>query len=188
MSQTARLPAYSPEDYLRNEEAAATKHEYLNGEVYAMAGASARHNRIALNAAYILRTATRGGPCAVFIADMKLRLVAQNAFYYPDVMVACRQDDDHPHYKTAPCLVVEVLSPSTEAIDRREKWLAYSGLESLEAYLLVDSEQRRVDYYIRSEDRAWARGTLEANEVLNLTCAGRAIPVTLEDLYEDVGL
>jgi Uma2 family endonuclease len=188
MTQTASLPRYSADDYLRNEEAATAKHEYVDGEVYAMAGAGERHNRIAGNAFFILRTATRGTPCGVFIADMKLRLEQRNAFYYPDVLLTCQADDDHPFYKKSPCLLVEVLSPSTANIDRREKWLAYRTLDSLRAYLLVDSERRHVDYYVLDEAGGWAAGELEEDEVLTVDCGRLSVPLCLDDLYEDIGL
>jgi Uma2 family endonuclease len=178
---------YSEEEYLAMEASAAVKHEYLDGEIHAMAGASERHNRIALNAAYHLRTAARGTRCGVYIADMKLRLAAQNVFYYPDVMLVCAEEDDHPLYKTSPCILVEVLSAATAAIDRREKWLAYRGIPTLKAYLLVDADQRRCDYQLREETGAWRAGTLEEDEILTLYCGSLTIPLTLDDLYEDVG-
>lgn len=188
MSNAALVPPYRAEDYLRNEEASQTKHEFVDGQVFAMAGAGERHNRIAGNAFFHFRSAARGTPCGVFIADMKLRIAEQNSFYYPDVMLACQPDDDHPHYKVAPCILVEVLSPSTAATDRREKSHAYRGLSSLNAYLMIDSEQRQVDYFLRDADGNWAIGNLEAGEVLNLKCGGLAIPLSLDDLYEDVDL
>lgn len=186
MTRTASLPRYSADDYLRNEAAATIKHEYVDGEVYAMAGAGERHNRIAVNAAYAIRSVSRGTACGVFIADMKLRLEQQNIFYYPDVMLTCEAEDDHPYYKRSPCLLVEVLSPSTASIDRREKWLAYRGLQSLRVYLLVDSEQRHVDYYVREASGGWASGVLEENEVLTLDCGRLSLSFSLDDLYEDI--
>lgn len=188
MSNAALLQPYSAEEYLRNEETSAAKHEYVDGEAYAMAGAGERHNRIALNAAFHFRAAARGTPCGVFIADMKLRIVEENSFYYPDVMLTCQTDDDHPLYKVAPCIIVEALSPSTANIDRREKWHAYRDLKSLRAYLMVDSEQRRVDYYLRNADDAWTVGQLDASDVITLECGRLHIPLSLDDLYEDVDL
>jgi Uma2 family endonuclease len=178
---------YSEEEYLAMEESAAVKHEYLDGEIYAMAGASERHNRIAGNVFFHFRAAARGTRCGVYIADMKLRLAAQNVFYYPDVMLVCAEEDDHPLYKTSPCILVEVLSAATAAIDRREKWLAYRGIPTLKAYLLVEADQRRCDYHLREETGAWQAGSLEEDEILTLYCGSLTIPLTLDDLYEDVG-
>lgn len=186
MSLPAQSPYLPPEDYLSGEETASVKHEYVDGEVYAMAGAGERHNRIALNVAFHFRAATRGKACAAYMADMKLRLVEQNLFYYPDVMLACDPDDDHPLYKTRPCVIVEVLSPSTAATDRREKWHANRGLASLRAYLMVDSEVRRAEYYLRDEAGIWQHAGLEENEVFSLRCGDAQIVLALDDLYEDV--
>lgn len=186
MTLARHTPYLSAAEYLDMEAAASVKHEYLDGEVYAMSGASERHNRIALNAAFHLRAAARGGTCGVYIADMKLRVDASNSFYYPDVMMACQADDDHPLYKRAPCILVEVLSPSTAAIDRREKWLAYRQLSSLTAYLLVDAERRAVEYYQRDETGAWRQGVMDEDEVVTFRCGALAIALSLDDLYEDV--
>ena len=188
MTQPAPLMPLSAEDYLRGEEQSAVKHEYVDGQVYAMASAGERHNRIAGNTFFHMRAAARGSRCGVFISDMKLRVAGQNAFYYPDVMLTCAEGDDHPQYKTSPCVVAEVLSPSTAQIDRREKWLAYRGISSLTAYLLVDADCRHAEYYLRQADGAWALGRLEEGEVLPLACAGLTIPLSLDDLYEDVDL
>ncbi len=188
MTQPA-LPMYCPaDDYLRLEEQSAVKHEYVDGQIHAMAGASQRHNRIAGNAFFHFRASARGSGCGVFMSDMKLHVAAQNAFYYPDVMLSCRQDEDHPLYLTTPCILVEVLSPSTAATDRREKWLAYRGLESLRAYLLVDSERRLADCYLRDANGVWHLSRLGEGEVLTLACDGLSLPLRLDDLYEDVTL
>jgi Uma2 family endonuclease len=185
MSLAARLSTISPDDYLEHEADSPVKHEYLDGQVVAMAGAGERHNRIALNAAFRLRSAARGTACGVFISDMKLRVEATNAFYYPDAMLVCAQDA-HPQYKTAPCVIVEVLSPATAATDTREKWLAYRTLPSLTVYLLVHADARQVNYWQRDTDGSWRQGTLEEHEVLTLNCPPLRIPLCLDDLYEDV--
>lgn len=109
----------SEAEYLAAEEQAAARSEYVAGERFAMAGASERHNRIALNIAFHLRAASRGHRCRTFIADMKLRVAAHGAFYYPDAMLVCDEADSHPLYKERPCFVAEVLSPATAAVDTR---------------------------------------------------------------------
>lgn len=185
MSPAARIPYATPEDYLALEADSQFKHEYLDGQIVAMAGAGERHNRITLNAAFCLRGSARGSRCGVFVSDMKLRVEATNAFYYPDAMLVCA-DDDHPYYKTRPCVLIEVLSPSTAAIDQREKWLAYRTLPGLSVYLLVDAERRHADYWQRAADGTWRQGTLEEDEVLVLDCPPLKIPLALDDLYEDV--
>jgi Uma2 family endonuclease len=178
----------SPQDYLAAEEQAMHKHEYVQGEVYAMAGASERHNRIALNIAFHLRAATRGSPCRAFMADMKLRVAAHDAFYYPDAMLVCDPDDAHPIYKTTPCFIAEVMSPATASIDQREKLLAYRALPSLRYYLLTDSERVYARLYSREADGAWYQRELDASDSLTLRCGPCEIPLCLDDLYEDTGL
>ena len=186
MNLSALTPYLSPEDYLAGEPLAQIKHEYVDGEVYAMAGASEAHNRIAGNVFYQFRTATRGKRCGAYMADMKLRLVEQNLFYYPDVMLVCDPDDDHPLYKTRPCVLVEVLSPGTAPTDRREKWHAYRNLPSLKGYLMVDSEIRRAEYYLRDESGRWHGQVLQENQVFSVDCGEINIALSLDDLYEDV--
>jgi Uma2 family endonuclease len=178
----------SSDEYLRGEDIASTKHEYLDGRVYAMAGASERHNRIALNIAFQLRGATRGKPCGVFMSDMKVRERGSNIFYYPDVMLVCDPDDDHPQYKERPCLIVEVLSPSTATIDRREKWRTYRDMPSLRYYLIVDADQVAVEVYSRSPQGAWQVAPLEGGEVLTIDCPPVRAALSLEDIYEDTGM
>jgi len=178
----------SSDEYLRGEDIASTKHEYLDGRVYAMAGASERHNQIAGNVFFRLKSVMRGKPCRVFISDMKLRDRGSNIFYYPDVMLVCDPDDDHPQYKERPCLIVEVLSPSTATIDRREKWRTYRDMPSLSDYLLIDSEQVAVEVYSRRADGCWQSALLETGEVLNIDCPPVRAALSLEDIYEDTGM
>lgn len=175
-------------DYLRLEETASTKHELVGGEIYAMAGASERHNRIAGNIFFHLRTATRGKPCRAFMADMKLRLAVSSTYYYPDAMLVCDADDDHPLYKQSPCFIAEVLSPATASVDVREKWVAYRGLASLRYYLLVDSERLWAKVYFRDEHDAWFEQVLSADDRVDVACDGTRLTLTLDDLYEDTGL
>lgn len=136
-------------DYLASEEFEPRKREYVAGETYAMAGASARHNRISLNVATRLDTTSRGTSCQTFMADMKVKVVEHRAFYYPDVMLACAEHDDHPLYRASPCLIVEVLSPATASIDEREKWLHFRDIPGLRHYLLIDSVKRHAHVRIR---------------------------------------
>ncbi|MHB8759854.1 MAG: Uma2 family endonuclease [Thiobacillus sp.] len=172
---------------MRLEETASVKHELVGGEIYAMAGASERHNRIALNIAFHLRTATRGKPCRAFMADMKLRLAASATYYYPDAML-CDPADDHPIYKQSPRFIAEVLSPATATVDVREKWAAYRGLASLRYYLLVDSERLWARVFFRDAHDAWFEQELSADDRVDVACDGTRLTLTLDDLYEDTGL
>lgn len=162
--QQAYLPSLSIDDYLAGELASEIRHEYVDGEVYAMAGAGRAHNLIVTNIVARLRVKARGTPCLVFATDMKVRVGAWNAFYYPDVAVSCDPSDDNEFYLTAPCLIVEVLSPSTEGIDRREKLLAHRTLESLREYVLIAQTNARpkcigVLLMARGAWKSWMRAT-----------------------------
>ena len=178
----------SPQEYLTGEQRSDIRHEYLAGQVFAMAGAGEKHNRIAGNLFFHLRAAARGKSCGVFISDMKLRVEQNDAYYYPDVMVTCEPADNESLYKHSPCLIVEVLSPSTEAIDRREKLIAYRSLPALRYYLLVSQETRLVECHTRDADKGW-RITVSENEgSLEILCADLQVNFSLDDIYEDVRL
>ena len=170
--------------YLDWEAEQPEKHEYLDGEVFAMAGASEAHVTLAGNVFMALRNHLRGGPCSVFISDMKLRVEADNAFFCPDVFVTCAETDRaHSHYKAAPSLVVEVLSPTTSAYDRGAKFAAYRKLPSLREYALVDTERLSIDLFRRDEGGHWELYPSEAGDAVEFASVGLSVP--MERLYED---
>jgi Uma2 family endonuclease len=175
-------------DYLRMEEAAQAKHELVSGEIWSMAGASERHNRISGNIFFHLRNATRGKTCRAFMADMKLRLANGTSYYYPDAMMVCDPEDNHPLYKQSPCLIAEVLSPATMSTDMREKLVAYRNLPSLRYYLLADSERLWAKVYFRDAAGVWFEQELSAEDRLDVACGDTRLALTLDDLYEDTGL
>lgn len=172
------------EEYLAGEERSEVRHEYIGGEVYAMSGGSEAHNLICLNLATALRAHFRGGPCRVFMADMKLRLqiATDDVFYYPDLLVTCDPADNATHFKTRPVVLVEVLSPSTERLDRREKFLSYQRLATLQEYVMVEQEQMRVTLFRRETD--WSPELLGSGDVLRLPSVAFEQAVTA--IYEDV--
>ena len=186
MNLPAQIPSLSADDYLEGEQRSDIRHEYVAGEVYAMAGAGERHNRISLNIAFHVRTATRGTLCGAFMSDMKIRVAAADAFYYPDVVLTCDPSDDAPLYKASPCLIAEVLSPATEVVDRREKLIAYRTLEALRYYLLVAQDLRRVELYERQDAGGWVHTIYEGDGELAFSCGNLAIRFSLADVYEDV--
>ena len=143
-------------EYLAHEKDSPVRHEYVDGQMYAMAGASDRHNRIALNLASRLNDHLNGGPCEVFIADMKV-IVDPLVYYYPDVVVACDPPGGDPYVRTQPHLIIEVVSPSTERIDRHEKWFAYRRVPSLLEYVLVLQDRMQVEVYRLQRDGEWTR-------------------------------
>jgi len=132
------------EDYIEAEKKNEVRHEYVQGDLYAIAGASEEHNFISGNLFSALRAHLKGKPCKVFIHDMKVKLNAQvTLFYYPDVMVVCDPEDDERYFKTKPRIVVEVISDSTRDTDTREKLITFIQMPSLEEYVLVEQNAGR---------------------------------------------
>lgn len=182
MTAIARRPQISVAEYLAGEESAECRHEYLAGEVYAMSGASARHNTICVNLAAALHRHLAGSPCRVFMSDLKvhLRNAGEEYFYYPDVMVACRPDDAASHSRDHPCVLVEVMSPTTERTDRREKLFAYQQIAALEEYVLIARDNFEVAVYRRAD--GWIASRPAADGTLELKSIGFELSVTA--LYE----
>ena len=144
----------SVEEYLEGEKLADVRHEYVAGQVYAMAGGTRNHNRIALNIASDLEQSLEGDPCQAYIGDVKVHVQSINddSFYYPDVMVGCDPEDNHELYLDHPSVIVEVLSESTERIDRNEKFHAYRSIPSLMEYVLVSQKKKEVMVARREND------------------------------------
>ena len=186
MSLPAPQPFFDAQAYLAWEAEQSTKHEYHDGEVFAMAGASDAHVTVAGNVYMALRNHLRGSPCSVFISDMKLRVEEDNAFFYPDVFVTCADSDrGQSHSKSAPVLVVEVLSPATSAYDRGAKFAAYRKLPTLREYALIDPERLSLDLFRRDGDsKRWGLHPIEAGGYVEWASVGLQVP--LEALYEDV--
>ncbi len=131
-----------------------------------------------------LREFARGGPCRVFISDMKLHVKTWKAYYYPYVMMTCDPDDSQSHFKERPSLVVEVLSPNTESTYRSEKMLAYRTLPSLREYVLIATDKRQVEIYRRDEHDEWLLAVTSDGELLPLESIDCRL--TLDEIYEDV--
>jgi Uma2 family endonuclease len=163
------------------EETAEVRHEYLGGDIHALAGASKRHNRIALNFGRLLDEASRGGSSRVYISDVKVR-AADEVLYYPDVVVACGLAGSSPFVEEQPCLLVEVTSPSTEIIDRREKLLVYRRIASLRAYLIVHQLSIRVDRYFRDSTGEWLHQVVEDSGIVEVPCPEATLQ--LDAIYE----
>jgi Uma2 family endonuclease len=176
----------TPEEYLELEESSPIKHEYIDGEVYAMAGTTDSHNTIALNLAILIRNHLRGNPCRVYFADLKTRIEAKKRFYYPDLLVTCdRRDRETPTYKCFPKLIIEVLSDSTEARDRGDKFHDYQTLDSFEEYVLVNSKRQQVEIFRRQETNNWQFSTYHP-ENPRFTLDSIGLEIAIADLYEDV--
>ena len=156
-------------EYLDLEERSSVRHEFVGGQRIAQARTSERHNRIAINIVNRLAAVLEDDPCRVLMSDVKLR-VGDDVVYYPDVMLVCDPHDTDPYIKTRPCLIVEVLSPSTETIDRREKLMAYRRIETLETYLLVHQDEPRVVRNFRDSHGAWWQEELDGEARILLPC------------------
>ena len=168
----------SVDDYLAGELESDIRHEYLNGVVYAMAGSSDNHNAIILKLCSALDHHLSGGRCRVQMIDAKVRIAVADdeIFYYPDIMVLCDRRDSQDYFKRYPKVVVEVLSPSTESIDRRERFLNYRRIETLEEYVLVAQDKLEVTVFARG--KLWQPEILtERGQVLSLPSLNFQMPL-----------
>ena len=175
----------SGEEYLGWEAEQEGKHEYLAGNIFSMPGASDRHVTIVGNLFTVIRDHLRGTSRRVYASQMKLRVEAVDAWFYPDVMVTCDPADHQRDMdKTAPVLIIEVLSPSTEAFDRGKKFAAYRTIPSLSEYVLIDPDSGRLELYRRNTENQWVLHSLEGDAPLELA----SIQLTLDrsTLFEDV--
>lgn len=180
-----KKPAFTAEDFLAWESAEEQKHEFIAGEVFAMAGAGDAHVTISLNLASALRNHLRGSPCRTYIADMKLFVETADAFFYPDVFVTCAATDgERRDHKREAVLVVEVLSPSTAAYDRGRKFAYYRELASLQEYVLIDTDRLAVEVYRRDASGYWVLHPHgDAAATAEFASVGCVLP--LAAIYED---
>jgi Uma2 family endonuclease len=175
----------SPEEYLKFEELSLIKHEYQDGEVYAMAGASDPHVTIAGNLFALLRNHVRGTGCRVYISDMKARIETANIYYYPDVMVTGdERDKAFQSFKKYPSLIIEVLSKTTEAFDRGDKFSDYRELETLQEYVLISQKRQRVECFRRNTEGLWIFSSYKQGAEIYLASVG--LTTTIDAIYEDV--
>lgn len=172
----------SIEEYLAGENDGEIRHEYIYGEVYAMAGTSDVHNRIAARFFTKLFQKFDGSNCEAFMTDMKLQ-ADEATFYYPDVFVAC--DNPDKYFRREPILVIEVLSPTTERTDKHEKLNVYRQIPTLQEYVIVAQEKIWVELHQKQKDGIWTRTQFtEINEVLELKSVD--LSFTLEEVYRGI--
>ncbi|MBW4613523.1 MAG: Uma2 family endonuclease [Desmonostoc vinosum HA7617-LM4] len=175
----------SPEEYLEGEKASQIKHEYIDGQVYAMAGASDAHVTVSMNFSMLLRNHLRGSGCRVYMLDMKARIDVINRYFYPDVMVTCdTRDREFEYFKSHPCLIVEVLSETTEAFDRGKKFADYRKLDSLQEYVLISAQQMSVECFRRNPEGHWVLYPYGKEEEIHL--ASIDLRCAIAAIYEDV--
>jgi Uma2 family endonuclease len=160
---------FTPEEYLTLERKALYKSEYLNGEIFAMSGASREHNLICVNVSSVLHGQLRQRPCETYAGDMRVKVSPTGLYTYPDVVVVC----DEPQFEDAqvdtllnPTLIVEVLSPSTEDYDRGTKFEHYRTLPSLQEYLLISQDRIHIVHYTRQTDSTWVLSETNRQEGL----------------------
>jgi len=177
------------EEYLVLDASSEEKYEYYSGYARAMTGASLRHNRITLNIATQLTVAFEDGPCQAFVSDLRVQLAARNQYVYPDVSVVCGEPDimKHDGLDTLlnPTVIFEVLSPSTAANDRGEKFAMYREVEALQEYVLVEQHTMRIEHYARQEGGKWLLTVYQdADAIVSLPSVGAAF--SLRDVYRRV--
>lgn len=182
MSESVRIVRVSVDDYLAGERTANVRHEYVDGELFAMTGANRRHNAIAVNLTRLLANHLIDGPCRVATADMKVRPAIGTRFYYPDLVVCCNDAADEPddHVETRPTFIIEILSASIEQSDRREKRIDYQSIESLQEYVLVAQDTREISVY-RRDGEDWILERFTSSERVRLHAVDLLIDV--DDVY-----
>ncbi len=182
MSLARQPDSISEQDYLDGEKFSDIRHEYVDGQVFAMAGSSKRHNRIAGN---FYRSFMNKGDCEAYQSDIKVRLQHRKTYYYPDVVVICEEEAGDEYYLESPCLVVEVLSRSTRQRDYQEKLLAYQTIPSLKTYLIASQDEMNIDQFHKDDQgNWWVSHFRRADDVLELDCP--QISLTLEEVYSGI--
>jgi Uma2 family endonuclease len=180
-----RVARMSAAEYLERESRNPIRHEYVDGETFPMPAHAQRHTWIVANLMLKAQSAARpGGSCQVFGSDMRVRVEDRNCFYYPDMCVCADPHNRTQFYLSQPCLIVEVLSPSTAVADRREKRLHYATIPSLQEYIVVDQDRMRVQIFPRDSDEYVLRTLNEPGDTLMFSCLD--LQVSLKEIYRGV--
>lgn len=178
----------SEKDYLDKELLALEKHEYFKGEIFAMSEASIAHNKIAINSISDIFTKLKGKKCQPFGSDLRIHIPKNTLFTYPDISIVCDEietTDDKFDTITNPSVLIEILSPSTRNYDKGEKFTLYREIDSLQEYILIDSERIMVEKFIRNSDNSWQLTEYRTIEQ-SFTIATVGIEMFLLDIYEGV--
>ncbi|YAF95834.1 MAG: Uma2 family endonuclease [Nodularia sp. CChRGM 3473] len=174
----------SAEEYLIWEPTQEQRYEYWDGEVVAMSGGTRNHNRVSLNFSKLLDDALADRSCEVYIVDVKVQVELGQKYFYPDVVVTCDQRDRDPQLVQFPCLIIEVLSPATEAADRGKKFAKYRQSPTLQEYVLVQVTQPSVEVFRRNEQGKWVLSEYNLGDILLLESVN--VEIALADLYQQV--
>jgi len=180
------------QEYLLLESKAKIRSEFVAGRIFAMTGASQRHNTIVVNIAAAFHSKLKGSPCRVFVNDLKVHVEKNDCFYYPDVMVVCEKLDGSAVYTSTPSLIVEVLSRSTWMIDKREKLLTYRTIDSLQEYLLVHQSKKMLELHRRNTKGEWETQQLTENSAEAAVTLQSVLPgefqLSFDAIYDGVEL
>jgi Uma2 family endonuclease len=181
---------YTSQEYLVIERESQQKNEYFNGEIFAMGGASERHNLIVGNVFASLHIQMKNKPCKVYSSDMRVKISATGLYTYPDVVALCGEasfDDEQQDTLLNPNVIIEVLSKSTEGYDRGEKFAHYRKIESIKEYVLISQDKTRVEHYVRQTDNQWLMSEVsqlqERHDLPSINCT-----IILSDVYDKVDL
>jgi Uma2 family endonuclease len=180
MNEPARKLSFTYAEYLEQEKTSGTKHEFVNGEIFAMSAGSPEHGRLAANVIGIIRSQLLGRPCIVFSSDARVRVLSTGLCTYPDMSVVCTRVELDPEDANSiinPIVLVEVLSDSTEAYDRGEKFAHYRRIPSLQEYVLVSQRKARIEVFRLNEKRSWTLYEAEAHESVELLSIGCKLSV-----------
>ena len=172
------------EDDLVSEKSSPVRHEYVEGEVVAMAGASDNHARISSNLIALLVTHLRNSTCDTFANDIKVR-VRQNVYYYPDILVSCEENPENQYFRNNPTLIIEIISKLTARVDRTEKVFLYQQIPSLQEYVVIDQYRMEVQVHRRQENGGWITYFFnESDDIVEFTSVDLQIP--LPEIYRRV--
>ncbi len=174
----------SAEEYLAWEPTQEERYEYWDGEVVAMTGGTRNHSRITFNFSKLLDDALVDRPCEMYMADVKVQVERARKYFYPDVVVTCDDRDNDPQLVQLPCLIIEVLSPSTEAVDRGAKFAKYRQFSTLQEYVLVQVEQPGVEMFRRNQQGQWVFSEYGLGDSLQLESVD--VEIAIADLYRQV--
>jgi Uma2 family endonuclease len=185
MGLAAQKSIFSASDFLTWDATQTERHEFFNGEVFAMAGGTDAHSIVSGNVYMALRNHLAGTPCRVFNSDVKLHVEQANSYFYPDVFVTCSSEDaNQPLLKNKPELIVEVLSESTAAYDRGRKFEAYRKLPTLREFVIIDPTTRQAETYRKGEEGLWVLHPFTFGQGLELTCFD--LKITAAQLFADL--
>ena len=179
------FPKFTPEEYFEWEEQQEIRHEYFDGEVYAMTGGTLNHSEIAINFISLLKAHLRGGKCRLLNGDARVNIHNSNKYVYPDLSVTCNElDRNKTKFISHPCLVAEVLSPNTEAYDRGDKFALYRLEPSLQDYVLISADKVAIDIYTKDERGKWDIINYRSGDLVEL--ASINFTFSIEQIYEDI--